>query len=134
MNRIYHPYYLWEEIKFNMWGESKNQHDDLQKAIEFTGNHELYGKYMMMVVNEWKISCENSLTDLSINRKAWVGHAACALALQIPEDIIRKAWGYLSYEQQLLANNQAERAIRYWEQFIRKDRELYQDLGEPMLF
>jgi hypothetical protein len=32
-----------------------------------------------------------------------------------PEDIVRSAWGYLTKEQQDLANQQAQNAIELWE-------------------
>jgi len=115
MKRIYHPYYNWEEIKAGMWDTCSNQEEMLKKAIEFTGNHALYGSYMLRVVNEWPISCENSLTAETINRKAWLGHAACAMAIRCPENITRLAWGYLTEEQRILANKQAEEKIKIWE-------------------
>jgi hypothetical protein len=87
--RVYHPYWEWEEVPHNMWGTVENKKEWVQRAIEFTGNHNLYGSYMMRVIQEWPISCENALTDSSLNRRAWVGHAAVALALQCPEDIVR---------------------------------------------
>ena len=113
--RIYHPIWDWEENNYNMWGECQDRSAMLKKAIAFTGNHKKYGRFMRRVVNEWKYSCENALTDYSLNRKAWLGHAATALALACPEDITREAWGHLSDEQQLLANREAENSIQQWE-------------------
>jgi hypothetical protein len=70
---------------------------------------------MKRVVNEWKYSCEHNLSDMTQNRKAWLGHAACALALLCPEDIVRSAWGFLTRTQQSKANWQAEKNINIWE-------------------
>ena len=135
MERIYHPVELWEEMRFNMWGAVAvpDKNAALAQAIEFTGNHELYGSYMDRVVAEWTYSCENALTDRSINRRAWLGHAACALAIQIPENIIREAWGHLSEKQRMLANNEAARAIAHWESH-RQNQPLSDDVEEQMLF
>ena len=116
-----------------MWDSPKDKKHQFSEAIKFTGDHLLYGMYMMRVAEEWKFSCENSLTDYSLNRKAWIGHAACALALGIPESVVREAWGYLRYEQQLLANSQADRAIRFWEDSYRKNKGLCEYVGEPLL-
>jgi hypothetical protein len=113
--RVYHPISAWEEIPAGMWAEISDGRAMLEKAIAFTGDHALYGHWMMRVVKEWSVSCENALTDYSLNRRAWVGHAACAMAIQCPEDITRKAWGFLTDEQQFLANAQADRAIRVWQ-------------------
>lgn len=118
--RIYHPYTRWEEIKFNMWGDVEDRKSFLEKAIEFTGDHKRYGRYMRKIVREWKYSCENALTDPMLNKRAWVGHAACARAIRCPEDITRKAWGFLTDEQRILANAEAERAIQIWQDSRRK--------------
>ena len=132
--RVYHPWTLWEEVNFNMWGSVANRQEAIAQAIEFTGNAKLYGSFMQRVIKEWPISCENALTDYSLNRKAWLGHAAVALALRLPEDVTRAAWAELSYEQQLLANKEASRAIQAWEYAYLKDRGLLESLGSPMLF
>lgn len=112
---IWHPYTTWEEMQFNMWGNVKDRAQWLQRAIDFTGNHELYGSWMLKVVDVWPMSCEQNLTKLDTNRKAWIGQAAVALAIQCPEDIVRQAWGFLSDEQQKLANKKAQEAIDKWE-------------------
>lgn len=134
LKRVYRRYSDWEEVQFNMWGEVNDQQDALDKAIAFTSDHKKYGQYMMRVVNEWPVSCENALTDQNLNRRAWVGHAACALALGIPEDITRKAWGHLTDEQRILANREAARAIRTWEKSHTKNKGLRQNMERPMLF
>ena len=124
IDRVYHPYWDWEEIGFNMWGVVSDRKRWIKKAVDFTGDHKKYGRFMMRVINEWPISCENALTDYSINRKAWIGHAAVALAMECPKDITREAWGKLTDEQQLLANEEARKAIQAWEYSYLKDRGL----------
>ena len=132
--RVYHHYLDWEEMNFNMWGSVENKKLWVERAIDFTSDYKKYGRFMMRVVSEWPVSCENALTDYSLNRRAWVGHAAVALAIGCPEYIVREAWGNLTDEQQLLANKEASRAIQAWEYTYIKDRKLYIDLGEPLLF
>lgn len=133
LDRVYRPVGEWEEIPANMWGEATDPAAMLQEAIAFTGDHALYGSYMLRVVAEWPASCENALTDAALNQKAWIGHAACALALSCPEDITRKAWGYLTDEQRFLANQAAERAIRTWADAYRKGRGLHPEVGGSLL-
>lgn len=125
LSRVYRRYQDWEEVKHNMWGHVEDVKLYLEKAVLFTGNHKLYGAYMERVSLEWPISCENALTDMNINRKAWLGHAACALAINCPEDITRKAWRYLSDEQQINANAEAERVISKWELNYIKSNTIY---------
>lgn len=130
IKRVYHPWRLWEEIDHNMWGTVTDKKLWLRRAVAFTSDHKKYGRFMMRVVNEWPISCENALTDYSLNRKAWVGHAAVALAIGCPEYIVREAWGHLTDEQKSLANREADRAIQAWEHAYIENRKLREDLGE----
>lgn len=134
ISRVYHPVNLWEEVNHNMWGDVKNEKEALALAIKFTSDHKLYGQHMLRVVCEWPVSAENALTDPYLNKKAWVGHAAVALALNIPEDITRKAWGFLTDEQRLLANREAERAIQQWQLRYTKSEGLRKEMGIQMLF
>lgn len=131
--RVYHHYLKWEENQFNMWGTVKNKAEYLKMAIAFTADHKLYGLFMQRVAEEWPISCENALTDYSLNQKAWIGHAAVAMALKCPENITREAWGYLTDEQRLLANNEAEKAICSWRVNYAKSKGLLPDVGSEML-
>ena len=107
------PYWEWEEIKFNMWGDVDNKKDWLDKAIKFTGDHELYGKWMLEVVKKLPNSCRHNLSKRGC-KYSWIGHAAVALAIQCPENIVREAWGRLSDEQQEKANKKAQEAIELW--------------------
>lgn len=133
IKQVWHDVRHWEEVAHNMWGESANRRADLETAIGFTADHKLYGLYMRRVCKEWPISCENALTDPHLNQRAWVGHAAVALAHRIPEDVTREAWGYLTDEQKFLANKEAERAIQTWKERYIKSEGLHGNLGGKML-
>lgn len=117
MERIYHHYSKWEDWKFGMWRNvyGKEREEYLQKAIVFTGNADLYGSWMMKIIEQWPYSCEHNLTNPSINHQAWIGHAACCLAIGCPEDITRLAWHELTQDQQDKANAMADKAIGEWE-------------------
>jgi hypothetical protein len=115
IKRAYLPYWEWEEVEANMWGTVENKQDFLDRAIKFTGDAKLYGSYMLRVIEEWPNSSLHNLSNITQNRRAWVGHAACALAFQCPEDIVRYAWSFLSCQQQNEANAQADHAIAEWE-------------------
>lgn len=112
-DEVWHPWWAWEEVGHNMWGSVSHRKTWLQIAIEFTGNPELYGEWMRRVVDEWPVSCEHNLTK-SGDKRAWIGHAAVALAIGCPEDVVREAWAYLSPEQQDKANAKATEAINLW--------------------
>jgi hypothetical protein len=123
MKRAYHHCDLWEEIP--MWQKVMDSEKEtiLPNAVKFTGNHELYGFWMLKVIDLWPISSEQNLSHKSINRQAWIGHAACYLAIQCPEDITREAWWLLTEDQREKANAVADIAIteferRYTEKII----------------
>jgi len=96
-----------------MWGDVSRRKTWLQIAIAFTGDHELYGEWMFRVVDQWKNSCDHNLSKAG-DKRPWIGHAAVAMAIGCPEDIVREAWGYLSEDQQEKANKKAAEAIEYW--------------------
>jgi hypothetical protein len=98
-----------------MWGQVNERRIWIEMAVMFTSDHELYGKWMMRVVKDWKYSCEHNLSNITQNRRAWIGHAACAYAFNCPEDIVRFAWSRLTEQQQINANAMADKAIEKWE-------------------
>jgi hypothetical protein len=116
---VYHPYWNWEDWKAGMWfpvyGESKKRL--LKEAIEFTGTAKLYGEYMGKVILAWPVASEHNLTNASMNRLAWIGHAATFYAIQCPEMITREAWGHLSEQQRNEANDEAQKALNAWSKF-----------------
>lgn len=116
IKRRYLPWWEWEEVTANMWGTVVDRKHYLEFAIEFTGDHETYGTYMLRVTEEWPNSSLHNLSNKTQNRRAWIGHAACAFAFGCPEDIVREAWSYLSEDQQKKANAVADKAINSWEQ------------------
>lgn len=134
IKQVWHNVRDWEEVANNMWGEVLDQNQALRAAIAFTSDHKLYGSFMKKVCNEWPVSCENALTDPYLNQKAWLGHAAVAMAHNIPEDITRKAWGYLTDEQKLLANKEAEREVLLWKERYVKGSGVCKTMGEKGLF
>jgi len=119
--RVFHHYEMWEEYQNGMWRSVSKEEEDkyFKEAVEFTGQADKYGHYMIEVIHKWPISCEQNLTNMSINRRAWIGHAACCLAFGCPEHIVRKAWWKLTDQQRKEANQQADMAITEWEEMQR---------------
>lgn len=117
MKQIFHHYKDWEDYKSGVWRNvQKDEETELvTKCMDFTGKDDLYGLAMMRVINEWPVTCEHHLTNKGLNRKAWIGHAACQLQFRCPEYITRMAWNTLTEIQQKKANKVAEIAIKEWE-------------------
>lgn len=116
IKREYYPYNEWEEYPAGLWRtvSGKEREVLLQKAIKFTGNTDLYGEYMLKAVKQWPISMLHNLSCSGMNRQAYIGHAACCIALNCPEDITREAWHYLTNEQREAANARADEAYHAW--------------------
>jgi hypothetical protein len=112
---VWHPYWKWEELAHNMWGSVNRRNTWLQIAVAFTADAELYGEWMLKVIEQWPISCEHNLTK-SGDKRPWIGHAAVSLAIGCPEDIVRAAWAQLTEEQQEKANAKAQEAIDKWKE------------------
>ena len=124
--RVYIPYWEWEDYINGMWSKSKNEEEQLKQAIEFTGNWQEYGKAMGEVIKLWPRTMLNTLTNSSVNRRAFLGHCAVCYKFGIPEYIVRMAWKELTEQQRIDADKIAEYHIKEYE---RTHRELYKDMG-----
>lgn len=117
MEQVFIKYTDWEDFRAGMWNnpKPKDRPDMLKIAIYFTGDHIKYGEAMMKVVFKWPNTMIHNLTDKSINRRAFIGHCAVCMEFGIPEQITREAWGYLTKDQRILADAEAEKAYLAWE-------------------
>ena len=124
--RVWHSFWTWEDV--GMWREvSASEYERmLPLAVTFTGNAVEYGAAMMKVLEQFPIACEHNLTEPSMNRQAWIGHAAAYLEHELPEWITREAWGALTQQQRDEANAMADRAINEWQsRYAAKNRKLH---------
>ena len=125
MKQIYVPFYKWECYKAGMWNTVNKETEItmLNDAIEFTGDHVVYGDQMRLVVYKWPNTMKNHLTNKGINRRAFLGHCAVYYKLQIPEYIVRMAWKKLTDKQRRFADYEAEKTIKDWELWYMKKLE-----------
>lgn len=117
MRRIFHPYTLWEDARHGMWrrvaGDERKLY--LDQAAALMKDPVSFLAAMSTVAHEWPFACEVNLTTRSINRQAWIGHAATVLAVGAPEDVTRQAWWTLTTQEQDAGNLAADAAIAEWE-------------------
>ena len=116
MKRIYHHYKLWEDQKEGFYKSVKNKNNYKDLVISFFNNEEDTGRFMSLVLDKWVVSCEQNLSNLSMNRVAWIGQAACFINNGTPSLTTMYFWKFLDYEVQERANKQAIKAIKLWEQ------------------
>lgn len=116
IKQVWIPYWEWEDWINGMWRSlsKEDEHDALQKAIEFTGDHIRYGNAMGEVIELWPRTMLNSLSNSGINRRAFLGHCAVQFKINVPEYITRMAWGELTDEQRELADQAAQSHIDNW--------------------
>lgn len=86
----------------------------VQRAAEILGDPVLCERAMRKVVAEWPIASEFNLSNAEINRRAWMGQAACSCYGGVHEDETREAWGLLSDFQRVRANRIATVVIKEW--------------------
>lgn len=123
IKQVWRKYEDWEDFECGMWAKAAKEFEAemIEKAIEFTGDHVKYGAAMMEVIFAWPNTMENSLTNSSVNYRAFIGHCAVMMKLGIPEYITRHAWKKLTDQQRYLADNEAEKAYRTWKAHYKKN-------------
>lgn len=115
MQRIYHPYELWEDYQNGMYEECRQgRKERVEQAAHILGNSDICRKAMQKVVSEWEIATEYNFSNLSVNRKAWLGQAACSCWAGIHEDETREGWGLMTDIQRYEANRIAQQIIDAW--------------------
>jgi len=74
-----------------------------------------FDEVMRRVITEWPISCENSETDRTKNRAAWLWHAAACLEIGAPESVTRSLWQLLTEHERIKADREAWNMVYRWE-------------------
>lgn len=115
MQRIFYHYSLWEDYHAGMYDESRDgRAERVQEAARILGTPEICREAMEKVIAEWEKATEYNLSNAEINRKAWLGQAACCCYAGIHEDETREAWGIMTEAQRIEANRIAAEIIKRW--------------------
>ena len=122
IKRVYHHCDLLEEAP--MWGNAQPSESDrlIDEAIMLLSNCDRFSLACREVFIAWPYSSEHNLSAVRTNRKAWLGWAACYVAIGSTEYTTRNGWRLLSKQQQEDANATAASAIKEWEMEYAKDR------------
>lgn len=114
--RIFHVYEKWECHKAGFYANSKPGMTKGQcEAVyaDFLTDIERFSKALKCVITEWKHSCEHYLTNVAMNRIAWLGQASVCYAEGIPS-VFRGGFFLLTEEQQKRANETALVYLNEW--------------------
>ncbi len=114
--RIFHTHDKWECHRAGFYAGSKEgvTKDECEEAYRsFLADVPRFTEALNSVTAEWKHSCEHYLTNVAMNRIAWLGQAAACYALGIPSTF-RGGFFRLTAEQQTAANETALAALNGW--------------------
>lgn len=115
MKRIYHNFSKWEDYHHGMYAEdSTGREIRVRLAVTILSNPGMCRRAMNMAVEHWRFAAEYNLSNENVNRRAWLGQAACSLYAGVHEDETREAWGLMKPEQRAKANEIATEIIKEW--------------------
>ena len=115
--RIFHPFDKWECYQAGFYKTASKDYPSKERAeivyAQFLANKQKFSAALEHVISEWKHSCEHYLTNVSMNRIAWLGQAAACYALGLPA-IYRGGFFILTENQQREANETALVYLNKW--------------------
>ena len=81
IRQIYHPYWDWECFHAGMYSNSSSIDMDAGREMyrQFLADIERFTLAMYRVVLLWPISCEQFLTNPTMNRIAWLGQSSMCI-------------------------------------------------------
>ncbi len=115
-NRIFHTYDKWECYKagfFNTTMPGMTKQECQQAYADFLRNLPRFENALQRVITEWEHSCEHYLTNVAMNRIAWLGQASVCLDMGIPS-MFCGGFSLLSDREQQAANELALQYLNKW--------------------
>lgn len=115
-DRIFHTYDKWECFKAGFYATTKDgmtEEECEKEYYDLLTDEKSFRSALENVITKWKYSCEQYLTNKSMNRIAWLGQASLCYAKGIPATY-RGGFNRLSKEQQDKANRIALEYLNKW--------------------
>lgn len=115
-NRIFHTYEKWECYKAGFYATTKEgmtERECEQEYYKLLTDENLFRETLQKVITEWKFSCEHYLTNISMNRIAYLGQAALCYSKGIPSTY-RGGFHLLNEDEQSKANSIALEYLNQW--------------------
>lgn len=132
MKRIYHPWWDWECLKMYESYCEETSGQSIKMYAEFLKDLPRFEKALQRVLKEWPISCEQFLSNESMNRIAWLGQASLCIETGIP-CFYRGGFKIMSEEEQHLADKMALKYLRIWINDKKQDNQIYLFMEESRL-
>lgn len=108
-NRVFHTFDKWECHKAGFYASQKEgmTAQQCQEAYrDFLADDERFRSALQEVIDNWPHSCEHYLTNIAMNRIAWLGQASMCLATGVPS-VFCSGFNLLTQEQKDTANKTA---------------------------
>lgn len=117
MKQIFHHYEKWEDWKCGFYDSmfGKEKQCALEIVVDVFSDSQLTNELMQNVIDKWKYSCEQNLSNSSMNKIAWLGQACLSLEFNIPQTITMSAWENVPENFKEQANKIASDIIEKWE-------------------
>lgn len=117
MDRIYHTWDKWECYPSGFF-ENKppngmTDEECEQKYCELLQDIPEFKRVLLILIEQWKNSCEHNLTNERMNRIAWMGQAALCYKYGIPARY-RGGYNLLTDQQKQAADDAALEIINVW--------------------
>jgi hypothetical protein len=117
MKKIWHPWYKWECYKEGFYNSCYNigilKKDAEQKYRDFLSCSWQFETSLDCVIHQWKYSCEHFLTNIHINRIAWLGQASMVYSKGIPSEA-RGGFKLMPLSDQKKADTLAMEYLNKW--------------------
>lgn len=118
IERIWHPWNNWECYRSNFFGslpKSLKKAEALKLCQDLYKNVDEFERVLLRILKEWPNSCEHNLSNLGMNRIAWLGQAACAYKYRIPNMVGMQAFSEMEELYKAPADAVAQKIIDLWE-------------------
>lgn len=117
MKRIYHTWDKWECYPAGFYEDRPPAGMTVPQALDayanFLRDQTAFAGALSRVLAEWPRSCEHYLSNVNMNRIAWLGQSSACIALGLPA-AFRGGFNKLTPEEQLAANETALAALNHW--------------------
>jgi hypothetical protein len=117
VKRIYHTWEKWECYPAGFYEDKAPNGMTPQEATSryaaFLRDTPAFEAALARVISEWKFSCEHYLSNVNMNRIAWLGQASACIALGLPS-AFRSGFHLLTPKDQETANETALAALNFW--------------------
>lgn len=117
MNRVFHPWDKWEDFRNNFYGGivfDYPKDNTLKLYADLLIDLDKFESALKIIIKDWKYSCEHNLTNVAMNRIAYLGQAACALVHKVPHSVSMGGYNLLTDDQKQKADAMAKKYLDLW--------------------